>query len=288
MRVTHVMDAAQFLARTATFRATEPLLTNVISTVTEGVLAGRDYEAAHWWIIEDDESSVSHQADPSRVVGVAMRTVPYNLVLSPMPQQAAEMLSDEVCGLFPQLSGVSAPKDVGQWFLARHYAAVARVGIRMHDVIRVLAEFLPAHGVSGLARAVTDSDRPMLQGWMTQFAQDAGVHAFGADAAVQGLLERGWLWQSEEGPVSVCGHTTITGSVGERVVRVGPVFTPLEFRGHGYASAITSHVISLLQPQAETVMLYADANNPTSNGVYERLGMPIVAEIIEWELSYAD
>ena len=288
MQVTHLRDAATFLARTAAFRASEPVLSNVISTVTEGVVAGREYESVHWWIIEDSAPSRSDALSQPQVLGVAMRTAPFNLVLSPMPQLAAQALSDSVREVFAQLPGVSAPKDVGEDFLSAYFASVAHVSVRMHDVIRVLDTFTPARGIPGAVRAVTEADRPLLHTWMRHFAEDAGVHAFGIDAAVVALLERGWLWQDAGQPVSVCGHTPVTGTVEARVVRVGPVFTPEEFRGHGYASAVTSHVISLLQPQAEILMLYADANNPTSNGVYERLGMPVVDEILEWELSYSD
>jgi RimJ/RimL family protein N-acetyltransferase len=46
-------------------------------------------------------------------------------------------------------------------------------------------------------------------------------------------------------------------------------------------------VVRHLQPQCSVIMLYADATNPTSNGVYDRLGFKAAAEIIEIELASA-
>lgn len=303
MLVTHLQDPWAFLEKTQGFRAAEPLLTNVISTVTEAVAAGRRYESEHWWVVEDPlpeilardadagavSASESHGVPDTRtgrILGVAMRTVPHNLLLSPMPQAAARALSDHIQVVFPELPGVSAPRQVADWFLQRHFATTAKAEIRMHDVIRVLQEFTPAAPTRGSARTTCEADLSLLRQWMTWFAADAGVHAFGVDSAVQGLLERGYLWVVGDEPVSVCGHTTITGTPGRRVVRIGPVFTPSVHRGRGFGAAVTSHVIELLQTQSETVMLYADAANPTSNGVYERLGMRVAEEIVEWQLTY--
>jgi predicted GNAT family acetyltransferase len=68
------------------------------------------------------------------------------------------------------------------------------------------------------------------------------------------------------------------------VGRLGPVYTLPEARGRGFGSAITAVVARVLLAQGATVMLYADADNPTSNGVYERLGFRAVDEHIEADL----
>jgi predicted GNAT family acetyltransferase len=68
------------------------------------------------------------------------------------------------------------------------------------------------------------------------------------------------------------------------VGRVGPVYTPAEHRRRGYGAAITSAVVEHLLPLTTTVMLYTDAANPTSNGVYERLGFRVVADVVDLEL----
>jgi len=57
------------------------------------------------------------------------------------------------------------------------------------------------------------------------------------------------------------------------MVRVGPVYTPPELRGHGYASAATAEVSrAALAAGAEEVLLYTDLANPVSNAIYQRIG----------------
>jgi predicted GNAT family acetyltransferase len=57
------------------------------------------------------------------------------------------------------------------------------------------------------------------------------------------------------------------------MVRVGPVYTPPEVRGHGYASAATAAVSqAALEDGLREVVLYTDLANPTSNALYQRLG----------------
>ncbi len=57
------------------------------------------------------------------------------------------------------------------------------------------------------------------------------------------------------------------------MVRVGPVYTPPELRGRGYAGAATAAVSqAALGAAVREVVLYTDLANPTSNALYERLG----------------
>ena len=97
-------------------------------------------------------------------------------------------------------------------------------------------------------------------------------------------LERMWLWEVEGEPVAMAGHANVVATPGGSVGRLGPVYTLPEARGRGYGSAITAVVSRVLLAQGATVMLYADVANPTSNGVYERLGFRAVAEHVEADL----
>jgi predicted GNAT family acetyltransferase len=68
------------------------------------------------------------------------------------------------------------------------------------------------------------------------------------------------------------------------VTRVGPVFTAPEHRRRGYGGAVTAAVSTLLLERGSKVMLYADAANPTSNGVYRRLGYELLDEFVSLRL----
>ena len=62
-------------------------------------------------------------------------------------------------------------------------------------------------------------------------------------------------------------------------IRVGPVYTPPELRGRGYATALVAELSqTLLDGGRSFVFLYTDLANPTSNAIYERIGYVRVAE----------
>ena len=56
------------------------------------------------------------------------------------------------------------------------------------------------------------------------------------------------------------------------VSRIGPVYTPPEHRGKGYAEALTYVVSQDLLARNLRVVLHTDQANPTSNALYQRLG----------------
>jgi|GEM_PF-2625661 len=69
------------------------------------------------------------------------------------------------------------------------------------------------------------------------------------------------------------------------VARIRSVYTPPEFRGHGYAAAMTAQVSQLLLDKGcDSVCLFADADNATSNGVYQRIGYKHVTDSIVYVL----
>src|SRR5271170_3537076 len=99
----------EFIALSTAFRAAEPLRTNVIGSVSLAVAAGdRSYDAYHWWIVRDAVGDV---------VGIAMRTSPFNMVLSPMPKVAARVLGRSVGQFDEALPGLNGPQDLLDAFM---------------------------------------------------------------------------------------------------------------------------------------------------------------------------
>lgn len=57
------------------------------------------------------------------------------------------------------------------------------------------------------------------------------------------------------------------------------VYTPPEHRGHGYAAAVTAEVSrAAREAGAQEVLLFTDLANPTSNGVYRRIGYEALSD----------
>ena len=84
--------------------------------------------------------------------------------------------------------------------------------------------------------------------------------------------ERVWFWD-DGGPV----HLTGANAPAYGVARVGPVYTPKENRGRGYAGAGVAEVSRRILAAGSRACLFTDQANPTSNRLYERLGYrPVV------------
>jgi GNAT superfamily N-acetyltransferase len=258
----------EFLEATIDLRAADPVRTNVIGSIAQGVINGRSYERETWFVAEDGGD----------VVGAAAWTVPHKLIVSPMPAAAARAIGVCAAGL-----GIPVPGVVGDEATCR--AVVTGIGrdadMGMRERILVLHDYLPPRPVAGAPRLTGESDSEFVVGWLDQFMVDAGILVVDTRAAERASRGRLWLWEVEGSPVSMAGHAPIITTPSGDVARLGPVYTPASLRGHGYGSAITAAVTEHLRPRAGTVMLYTDASNPTSNAIYERLGYIHEHDVVE-------
>ena len=66
------------------------------------------------------------------------------------------------------------------------------------------------------------------------------------------------------------------------VARIGPVYTPPDRRGRGYASALVAEVSDAVLTRGQRCILYTDLENPTSNAIYRALGYRAVAEALKY------
>lgn len=276
MRARRLGSAEEFLEATATVRAADPVRTNVLGSVATGVAQGRRYEREQWWVVEDGAGEV---------VGAALRTAPYKLLLGPMAPEAADALADDVVAL-----GEVPPGLVGPTPVARRVAEGAgwTTSIATQERILVLEALVPPVGVPGSVRPASDVDLDLGAAWMEQFAIDAGTFLPDPRASFEARLAGNRFWVVDGEPVSFAGHAPLVEAGGVVVARVGPVYTPAEHRRRGYGAAVTAAVTAELLEVADVVMLFTDAANPTSNGVYERLGYRVVGEVVDLDVVAAD
>ncbi len=112
---------------------------------------------------------------------------------------------------------------------------------RMNERLFRLDELVPPTGVAGRAAPAATADAQLLSTWLLDFGEEAFGYResdeFGRDQIQRGLtFGTCWLWTVEDSPVSFAyRHAAVDG-----VARIGPVYTPPEFRRHGYGSAVTA------------------------------------------------
>jgi predicted GNAT family acetyltransferase len=127
-----------------------------------------------------------------------------------------------------------------------------------------------------LARPARAGDRELLLEWYRAFGVEA-LHedepdenriATIVDRRLRGVGPRIVLWD-DGGPVSLAG----VGGDTPNGTRIGPVYTPPELRGRGYASALVAAVSAEeLAAGRRFCFLYTDLANPTSNRIYAAIG----------------
>src|SRR5436189_143738 len=87
------------------------------------------------------------------------------------------------------------------------------------------------------------------------------------------------LWEDGGAVVSMAGFGGRTPSG----TRIGPVYTPPDLRGRGYASALTAALTQrLLDGGLRFCFLFTDLANPTSNSIYQRIGYEPVSDVGLW------
>ena len=224
-----------------------------------------------------------------RVVAVAMRTPPHNLVLSEIddPRAIDRLVADR---LEDDLPGVLGPVEHARAFAERWAAATGR-SWRHHLAERIfrLRTVIPPPPVPGSLRIATPGDRALVAAWMRAFTDEA----LGEDDpdASEGLTDRWlegrgrtlYLWEDGE-TVSLCG----VGGATPHGIRIGPVYTPPAARRRGYASALVAEASQLqLDAGRRFCFLFTDLANPTSNHVYQTIGYEPVRDVDEYRFERA-
>jgi uncharacterized protein len=288
MRCVDDENVDDFAATVLPWLEREPVLNNIVYTVIASRAAGGGLPttAEDRWV---------RVLDRSELVGAATVTRPRSALLSMMPVAAAEALADHLGARgqrdHTDLPGVTGPRTLADAFADRYCALTGRgraLGLDM-GCFRLDRVHRPAT-VPGRLRPATHNDRGLLLDWIRAFHAEAVPHQADHDPAPfldARLREAGmlWLWEDAVGP----GHSTVpVAYVGNAppaggVVRIGPVYTPPEHRGRGYASAGVAAVCELaLDRGARALTLNTDLTNGTSNRIYQRIGFRRVGDAREW------
>jgi len=225
--------------------------------------------------------------DGGRIVGTAIRTAPYNLVLSETDDLAAiEPLVRDVRSSVGTLPGVLGPTKAASAFVKTWCERGGNATLAMSSRIYSAARATPPSGVAGAMRPSVDTDHELLIDWSDAFASEA----LPEDATFEPsevMIERrrndpdgGWrLWEDDGRVVSLAGF----GSRTPNGIRIGPVYTPPDFRGKGYASALVGWMTAeLLDGRHRFCFLFTDLANPTSNSIYQRVGYEAVTDVDQY------
>ena len=278
MELTRHESADGFLAHAGEFLGEREAEHNLILGLTSRLrVAPLLYgEPAYFAVVEVD----------GRVVGATMRTPPHNLILSEVDDDAAiGPLLEDARAAFASLPGVVGPKEPVARF-AQAWGGPARLEIAQRAFRADHIE--PPSGVPGRMRDYERGDRELAARWIEAFTDEA-LPEPPPDSSEEFVDRRAEdpdgghvFWEDEGRTVSMAGF----GGRTPNGTRIGPVYTPPELRGRGYASALTAAVTQrLLDGGLRFCFLFTDLANPTSNSIYQRIGYEPVSDIDLWSFS---
>ncbi|MFN2518913.1 MAG: GNAT family N-acetyltransferase [Jatrophihabitantaceae bacterium] len=239
--------------------AADPVRNTVFSSVSAGL---RARDADGWCAHPPGEPSV-----------LAVRSQRHTPLVVTAGWTDIAGLADAVVAL-PCLAALGGPVPAVHELVAalgqRGIVATSELAERLFR----LDELTEPGQVAGMARLASLEDLEPLADWYRAFRLDVfgrlpegfeGTEV--AELAVR--QSRLWLWTDPAGvPCSMAGrHYSAFG-----VSRIGPVYTPPELRGRGYAAAVTAAATRDALGAGSVPVLYTDVANPTSNRLYQRLG----------------
>jgi predicted GNAT family acetyltransferase len=272
-------DVQTFLARSGAFLSAREAAHNLIFGICSQLAADPS--------VSDGQPYLATISEGDAVLGVALRTPPWNLVLSEIDDDGvlnllvADLTSDATTSTLP---GVVGPAESSEAFGRRWTARTGRPShIAVSERIYSLTAVRPPGAVPGHMRTATLADRDLLVRWLIEFEADAledSPSPVDPATTVDRWMTGGggrvdYIWEDGE-PRSWCG----VGGLTPHGIRVGPVFTPREWRGRGYASAIVAQASQTqLDAGRRFCFLYTDLANPTANHIYTEIGYEPVRDV---------
>ena len=279
MRAIRVAEADAFLARVGPFlRAREAEHNLALGLLGRLQTDRRLYGFDPTFVVVEDRDEV---------IGCLLRTPPHGVVLSRFENLAGvDVVAAEVADMHPGLPGVVGPSSEAARFAdgwSRTTGTPARIGFRQR--VHAAAEVHTLPRAPGRMRAPHPDELPMMVDWLSAFADEA-LHEAPHVEDIELTYRRreadpdgAWLVWDDDGPVSLAAY----GNPTPNGIRVGPVYTPPEQRGRGYATSLVAELTAeRLAEGCAYCFLFTDLANPTSNAIYARIGYEPVADWDQW------
>ncbi|MEV6285422.1 GNAT family N-acetyltransferase [Kribbella sp. NPDC051770] len=262
-------DPGEFRATVFPFLERDPVLhTILLSNVEQRAEAGPQPGESVFVSVHDESGAV---------VGAAMRTPGRAVHVGGLDARYAAEVAAGYAEQVPDAPGVAGNRAAAEAFAARWRelrgeSATETMGFRLHKL-----DELTRLQADGGPRPATADEAQLAAEWVAIDFDDeieGSNLAWAEQQIADGTL---WFWEVDSTPVSMVGHhLPIFG-----VCRVGPVYTPDEFRGNGYAGALTAYVSGEIVASGNQACLFTDLANPTANKIYRLAGYRAIADFVD-------
>jgi predicted GNAT family acetyltransferase len=279
MQVRRLEDPGTFVKEAAPVLLADEPRHNLILGLAD-TLTNHPAQYTSWdlWLVVDDGG----------VVGAALQTPPWPLAIGrPMHEGALAVLAAELVARGARPPGVSGARpevegfaDAWRSLTGATFTTQIEHGIYCLDAV---ADVSPSPGE---ARRAERADAELIHRWIHDFHDEASPTPHRDPDGIRRSIELRlqttdpdragfWLWEHEGEPRSLSGY----GGVTPNGIRIGPVYTPPEYRARGFATTLVAEQSAwLLSRGRRFCFLYTDLSNPTSNAIYQRIGYRKICE----------
>jgi len=220
-------------------------------------------------------------AEDDGVILAALMTPPHNLILGgdDQYQEGVSALVDYLLDHPVDIPGVIAPAHIAKCF-AYEWEKLMKEDSKLsmrQKVYELRAVHMPPMP-PGDFRIAGVGDVSQVAAWLHAFEIEAmGKHGDLDLERAKTLIDKGNIvvWECDGEIASMAMKTRpVTHSIS-----ISGVFTPPEQRRQGYAAALVAKLSQhLLESGYQSVTLYTDLANPTSNSIYRRIGYQPVCD----------
>jgi predicted GNAT family acetyltransferase len=265
---TILTDAREVSTAVARLVERDPEPMSVLSSVTKGLVADPNrYVDPRWWVGRD-----SHD----EVVAAVMLTPPHLLHIAVATPDQARDLAALLAAEGDALPGVGGLREAAEAFAAEWARLTGDTTTVEMEVGRFSLPERPRlpFEVAGRFRLATTEDAPVVDAWHQDFVDTIDETTIDTGGRRAPNLDQHYaaglvgLWEVDGTPVSMAYASPTSGGV----TRISGVWTPVELRGNGYASAVVHALSSARMDAGARCMLYTDLANPTSNAIYQAMG----------------
>ena len=279
-------SAADFARAATGFLSRNEAENNLLLGITSELLRGSSFggEPPYFAVARRD----------GEVSAVALRTPPFGVGLALSSDlDAIDLLAEDVRRVFPSIPGAIGPVKAAERFVAKWETLTAqRRKVRANERIYRCATVNRARSPRGSMRPFKESDRQLALQWTKLFWTESKLPRASNDAEAMIMIDRRigdpdggiFFWEADSEVVSMAG----AGGCTPNGIRVGPVYTPPNFRGKGYATALVADLTSLMLERGRSFcFLFTDLANSTSNSIYAQIGYEPVIDCTMYDLEPA-
>ncbi|MGB2964741.1 MAG: GNAT family N-acetyltransferase [Anaerolineales bacterium] len=233
--------------------------------------------------------------EDGEVLLVVMRTPPFPALFSfeekPLDEEVINLVIEDLWKTFgSELTSLTGNKKLvapltDTWQNTTGLEGILKMAMRIYK----LEQVIPVSNVPGGMRPAIEKDESLILEWFEDFYREAlreepteeQVKTQAETYLMADPLQRGLLiWEDGGKPVSMAGYTGPTTNG----IRIGAVYTPPALRRRGYASACVANTSQhLLDLGFQFCFLFTDLLNPTSNHIYQQVGLKPVNDVDTYE-----